>query len=142
MKNTYITFSCIDPTQDLASLIEIFQEIGWSVYNKESQVELTFPGDFDCFDWKKVELSKREVTQIIQKKEDAGEPVAINLFYEQGNEGLLFCAKNTADISLGISIYARRIDDRHVDMYWYEKHLMDSLLEKGIISAYRFEVIG
>lgn len=135
-----IILDCSTYSMCLVDIIKAFQQIGWNIYDMQGKVNYLPVGDANNFDWKYEYLSEEEIYKTILEKSSKGETVGIYLFKVNSNEGVIFLASNTTQIMLSISIYRRTLENRHTDIKWYEKHIIDKLIVSGVkIDSYKIE---
>lgn len=127
-----ITLDCSNYSENIIDIIKIFQRIGWNTHNSQGEVTYLPIGDNDMYNWVKQKLSKDELYTIISHKIIANEQIGIDLFYNNGNEGLSLLAYNTSQILLSLSINRKRIDTRHTDMVWYWDNIIHRFMNEGI----------
>lgn len=110
------------------------------IYNHQGEIEYLPIDDNDMYDWQCKKISESELCDIVSKKVENKEPIGVNLFYNNGSEGISFLAGSTEEILLSISIYRRIITGRNTDMAWYIENIIYKLLNLGVrLLSYRFE---
>lgn len=130
----------------IADIVEIFYEIGWD-FQTQTGVEYLPFGDGDNFNWQKKKMSKNELRKEIEKKQNAGEIVGMNLFYKNTDLGISLLIPETSCASIGTSINRKTIStekDSLTDIGWYFEHIVVKMAEKYcVIDSVEFhEYIG
>lgn len=60
-------------------------------------------------------MSENEFYDILANKIANREQIGVNLFYNNGIEGISLLAHNSTAIILGVGINCKRIDEKHTD---------------------------
>ena len=132
--------NCSSYSENIADVIKAFQQIGWDIYNLQGKVEYLPIGDGDMFDWQCDKISMIKFYDIISEKIARKELVGVNLFYNNGNEGVSFLANTTEDIMLSIGIYRKKINKYNTDMIWYLENIIYKFFGIGVnILSYKVE---
>lgn len=119
-----ITLDCSNYSENLVDVLKVFQQIGWNIYNSQEMIEYLPVGDDDNYDWQCTKMSITKFYDIIADKIANKEQIGVNLFYDNGGEGICLLAYNTNQIILSLSINRRVIGERHTDMEWYLKNIV------------------
>lgn len=135
----FITINCSNYSDNIIDIINLFQEIGWEIYNSKGEIEFLPIGDDDKYDWQREKMSVENFYEIVSKKLAQNEQVGVDLFYE-GTEGISLLAFNTEQILLSIIINRKLLDKCHTDMRWYLEHIIYKFFEFGVnILSYNME---
>lgn len=125
---------------DIVEVLNLFQQIGWGIYNPQGMVEYLPIGDNEQYNWKCENIGEEEVHKILLEKVSRKEPVGINLFYDGGIEGISLLADNTEEIFLGISINRKILKNNYTDTAWYLQNIIYKLLDNGVrLLSYKIE---
>ena len=127
-----ITLNCSSYSDNIVDILKLFQQIGWDIYNPHGKVEYLPVGDDDMYDWQCEEISEIKLFNIISEKIAKKEQVGVDLFYNNGTEGISLLAYNTAQIMLNIDINRRIVRDRHTDMVWYLENIIYEFIDIGV----------
>lgn len=127
----FITLNCSSYSDNIIDIINIFQKIGWNIYNPNGEIEFLPVGDDDKYDWQREKMSIDNLYEIVLKKLANNEQVGVDLFYK-GREGISLLAFNTEQILLSIIINRKLLDKCHTDMRWYLEHIIYKLFECGV----------
>lgn len=125
----------------ITDVINVFEKVGWKYINADNKVEYLPIGDDDDYDWQEEYMSKEELKTLIDLKQKNGEKIGINLFYNDGTEGITLLADDTRQVLLGLSINRRTLSDsEYTDMGWYIERMLQKLREeKCQIDYYKIE---
>ena len=135
----FITINCSNYSDNIIDIINLFQEIGWEIYNSKGEIEFLPIGDDDKYDWQREKMSVENFYEIVSKKLAQNEQVGVDLFYK-GTEGISLLAFNTEQILLSIIINRKLLDKCHTDMRWYLEHIIYKFFECGVnILSYNME---
>lgn len=135
-----ITLNCSNYSENVADILKLFQQIGWGVYNLQGKLEYLPIGDIDEYAWQCGELSEIEFYDMISAKAAGKEQIGVNLFYNNGVEGISFMAYTTEEIMLSISINRRTVKERYTDMIWYFENNVYKLWDIGVrLLSYKLE---
>lgn len=135
-----LTLNCSDYSESIVDILNIFQQIGWNIYNSEGKVEFLPIGNDDDYNWQCEKISESSFRNIIANKIDNREQVGVNLFYNNGNEGISLLAYDTKHIMLNVGINRKTIDGRHTDMIWYLENIIYKFYKIGVrILSYKIE---
>lgn len=134
-----ITLNFNNYSENIIDIIEIFQKIGWNIYNAQGEVEYLSIGD-DEYNWVCEKIPINKLFEIISRKMDKKEQIGVNLFYNNGTEGISLLANTTKQIMLSISINRKIIKDRYTDMVWYLENIIYKFFEIDIrLLSYKLE---
>ena len=103
-REAILEINCSRYSERIIDVINLFNEVRWKYYDAEKNIEYLPLGDNDDFDWQKKFLSENELQELINDKQDTFELVALNLYYENSEEGLTLLAKNTKKIAIDLNI--------------------------------------
>lgn len=135
-----ITLDCSSYSENIEDVLRIFQQIGWNIYNPQGNVEYLPVGDNDAYDWQCEKMSENKLYNIVSNKIIRKEQVGVNLFYDDGAEGVSLLARDTNQILLSIAINRRIVKERHTDMVWYLENIVYKLWDAGIrVLSYELE---
>lgn len=135
-----ITLNCSGFASNIVDILKIFQQIGWTIHNSQGKVEYLPIGDNDDYDWQCKKIEEINFYDIVTNKVANNELVGVNLFFNYGDEGISLLAYDTTQVTLGISINRRLIDERHTDMIWYLKNIIYKFRDYGVeLLSYRIE---
>ena len=135
-----ITLDCSKCLKNIVELLIAFQQIGWGIYNAKGKIEFLPLGDKDDYAWQCEEMSKRQLYDIVLEKIAHKEMVGINLFHQNGIDGISLLAHNTNEIMLNIAINRRIIAEKHTDIIWYLDNIIYKFFSIGInITSYKIE---
>lgn len=141
-----LEINCGRYSKRIADIINLLNIIGWEYSNYNNKVEYLPLGDKDNYNWQEDLLSKMEVQDLINKKQDNSEMVGLNLYYRNTGEGMTFLAKNTENIVIGLDINRRTIENNResiTDVGWYTENIIQKLVEeKCPVDFFRFEEYG
>lgn len=128
-------------SKNLLDILEVFQKIGWSIYNSYGEIEYLLFGDNGNYDWKREKMSAIKFYQIVMDKTAAKEQVGVNLFYNDGKEGVSFLAYDTNQVILSLSINRRISNGKgHTDMNWYLENIVYKFFDFGVkLFSYQLE---
>ncbi len=130
-----ITIEMID-SYSIVEIIEIFRNIGWTIYNNGGKVELMS----DDYSWDTYNLTYNELYEKLIETKKSEKCVGLNLFYENGNEGTSLLTFNSNEIILDLSIYRRIIKNNYTDMSWYIQNIVDKMIDENVkILTYKAE---
>lgn len=116
-------------SESIIDILKIFQQIGWDIYNAQGKVEYLPIGDDDEYNWLCEKISINELFDIISRKMDKKEQIGVNLFYNNGDEGISLLANTTEQIMLDISINRKIIKDKYTEMVWYLENIIYKFFE-------------
>lgn len=138
-----ILLDCSTYSKSIIDILKAFKKIGWDVYNSEGKIEYLPIGDNGMYNWQCEKMSETKLYNIINNKVANNEEVGVDLFFNDGIEGVSFLAHDTSDIMLSILINRRLIDERHTDMVWYLENIIYRLIENEVkIWFYKLEEYG
>ena len=125
----------------IMDVINVFEKIGWKCLNSNNKVEYLPLGDDDDYDWQEKDISKEELNKLIELKQESTEKIGINMFYDNGEEGVTLLADDTKQIILSLSINRKTLSNtEHTDIAWYMEHIIQKLIqEKCEIDYYKIE---
>jgi len=127
-------------SKNIEDVLKMFKQIGWDIYNLQGKVEYLPLGDGDKYDWQCEEISENKLYDIISDKIAKKEQVGVNLFYNNGTEGISFMARNTEQIMLSIAINRKIVKGRYTDMVWYLENIVYKFFDVGVrLLFYKFE---
>lgn len=128
-----ITLDFSPYSENIIDILKAFQKIGWNIYNPKNEVEYIPNGDSGMYNWLCEKMPENKFYDIISNKISKNEQVAINLFYNSGDEGITFIANDTDRILLSIDINRHTlIDQRHTDMVWYLNNIIYKFLDADV----------
>ena len=127
-----ITLNCSKYSKNIIDILKAFKKIGWDIYNSKGEVEYLPLGDGDMYAWTWEKMSEANFQSIMSEKIANNEQVGVNLYYNNGVEGISFLAHNTDEIVLSLLINRRLIDNRHTDMVWYLENIIYKFMDIGI----------
>lgn len=137
---TLITLNCSNYSENILDIIKLFQQIGWGIYNVQGKVEYLPIGDDDEFDWQCEEMSEVKLYDIISDKIANKEQIGVNLFYNNGSEGISLIAYSTDQIMLSITINRKIIGEGYTDMVWYLQNILYKFFDCGVrVVSYKLE---
>ncbi len=97
-------------------------------------------GDDDEYDWQCEEISENKLYDIISEKKAKKEQVGVNLFYNNGVEGISLIAYTTDQIMLSIVINRKIVKENYTDMVWYLENIIYKFLNIGVrLLSYKLE---
>lgn len=127
----------------IIDIINLFNRIGWKYYNHNNEVEYLPIGDNGDYDWQKSVLSKIELQDLVNKKQDNKEIVGLNLYYENMEQGITLLAENTEQIVIDLDINRKTIESNResiTDVGWYIENIIKKLEdEKCHVDFLKFE---
>lgn len=136
---TLMILNCSGYSKNIVDILKIFQQIGWGVYNLQGKVEYLPVGD-DDYDWQCEDISETKLYEIISEKISKKEQIGVNLFYNNGAEGIYFLADTTDEILLSISINRKIVKERHTDVIWYLENIIYKFFNIGVrLLSYKLE---
>lgn len=127
-----ITLNCSNYTKNIVDVLRIFQQIGWDIYNPQGEVEYLPVGDDDMYNWQCEKMPESKLYDIVSEKMALKERIGVNLFYDNGIEGISLLAETPKQIVLGISVNRRIRKGRYTDMAWYLENIIYKLLDIGV----------
>lgn len=127
-----ITLNCEKYSDNIIDVLKLFQDIGWDIYDTQGMVEFLPINDSGQYNWKREKISELTLYNIISDKIMHGEQIGINLFYNNGCEGITFIAESTKQIVLCLSINRKIYCGRYTDMAWYFENIVYKLLNKNV----------
>ena len=128
-REAILEINCSRYSERIIDVINLFNEVRWKYYDAEKNIEYLPLGDNDDFDWQKKFLSENELQELINDKQDTFELVALNLYYENSEEGLTLLAKNTKKIAIDLNINRRTVENNResiTDIGWW----FDNIIQK------------
>lgn len=134
-REAILEINCSRYSERIIDVINLFNEVRWKYYDAEKNIEYLPLGDNDDFDWQKKFLSENELQELINDKQDTFELVALNLYYENSEEGLTLLAKNTKKIAIDLNINRRTVENNResiTDIGWYFDNIIQKL-KKGTV---------
>lgn len=135
-----MTLDCSNYSESIVDVLKIFQQIGWYIYNPQGKVEYLPVGDDDEYDWQCEEISEIKLYDIISKKIARKEQIGINLFYNNGTEGISLMAYNASQIILSITINRKTVKGQYTDMAWYLQNIIYKFLNINVrLLSYKIE---
>ncbi len=142
-REAMLEINCGRYSKKIMDVIDLLNKIGWKYFNYNNEVEYLPLGDSDDYNWQKELLSKKELQDLISKKQDNLEVVGLNLYYKNTGEGMTFLAKNTEEVVIGLDINRKTIGNNResiTDVGWYIENIIQKLIEeKCPIDFFRFE---
>lgn len=131
---------CSDYSENIVDILKIFQQIGWGIYNLQGKVEYLPIGDDDEYDWQCEDISDINLYDVISRKIAKQEQVGVNLFYNNGVEGISLMAYTTDQIMLSIAINRKTVKEKYTDMIWYLENIIYRLFDIGVrLLSYKLE---
>ena len=118
-------------SENIIDVLKVFQQIGWDIYNEQGEVEYLPIGD-DEYDWQCEKIPENKLYEIVSKKITKKEQIGVNLFYNNGVEGISFLADTTDQILLSISINRKILKEKNTDMVWYLENIIYKFLNIGV----------
>ena len=94
----FMILDCSNYSKNLVDILKLFQQIGWDIYNPQGKVEYLPIGDNDMYDWQCEEMSETKLYDIIAEKIAKKEQAGVDLYYNNGIEGVSFLAHTTDQI--------------------------------------------
>ena len=134
-REAILEINCSRYSERIIDVINLFNEVRWKYYDAEKNIEYLPLGDNDDFDWQKKFLSENELQELINDKQDTFELVALNLYYENSEEGLTLLAKNTKKIAIDLNINRRTVENNResiTDIGWYFDNIIQKLKKKEL----------
>lgn len=119
-------------SQNIVDIVKVFQKIGWNIYTPQGNVEYLPVGDHDDYNWQSRRMTESEFYDILVEKIAHKEQIGVNLFYNNGIEGITLLADDVSQIMLELEINRKLISGRHTDTIWYLKNIIYKLFEIGI----------
>lgn len=136
----FITLNCSSYSENITDILKIFQQIGWDIYNSQGKVEYLPIGDEDEYNWQCEDISEIELYNIISEKKAKKEQVGVNLFYNNGMDGISLIAYTTDQIMLSITINRRIVQGKYTDMIWYLENIIYKFFDIGVrLLSYKLE---
>lgn len=136
---TLMILNCSGYSKNIVDILKIFQQIGWGVYNLQGKVEYLPVGD-DEYDWQCEDISETKLYEVISEKISKKEQIGVNLFYNNGAEGISFLADTTDEILLSISINRKIVKERYTDVIWYLENIIYKFFDIGVrLLSYKLE---
>ena len=124
--------NCSGYSDNMIEVLKIFKQIGWDVYNPQGEVEYLPVGDDDMYNWQCEKMPESKLYDIVSEKMALKERIGVNLFYDNGIEGISLLAETPKQIVLGISVNRRIRKGRYTDMAWYLENIIYKLLDIGV----------
>lgn len=144
-KEAMLTMDCSLYSNYIGDIVDLFQKIGWKLFNRDGEVNYLPLGVQDSSDWEIHNLSNSEIKTIIKNKELRQETIGITLYHEQSDAGIDFLARKSSEISLFLDINRKILGSgSNTDVNWYIKNIIQKLEDaECIISCYEFrEILG
>jgi len=142
-REAMLEINCSRYSERIIDVINLFNELGWTYYNVEKNIEYLALGDDDNYDWQKKFLSENELYEIINNKQEKFERVGLNLYYKNSEEGITLLAKNTKEIVIDLSINRKTVENHResiTDIGWYFNNIIQKFKERGCpIDYIKFE---
>lgn len=136
---SFLEIDCSGYSEDILDVFKAFHRIGWWIYNSEKEVEYLPIADDDNFNWQREKILEEEFYNIINMKNNNGEVIGVNLFYNNSNVGISMLAHGTKCITLGMSINRKKVYEKFTDIAWYIENIIYKLFELDVrIVSYRF----
>jgi len=136
---SFLEIDCSGYSKNIIDILDVFHRIDWWIYNTENEVEYLPIADNDCFNWKCEKISEEEFRNIINTKKRNSELIGLNLFFNNSNIGISMLARDTKNITFGISINCKRLGNGCTDMAWYIENIIYKLVGVGMrIVSYKF----
>lgn len=133
--------NCTGFAENFTTIIECFQQIGWSVRNSYGEIEYLNKKDSDYF-WKCDGMSDERFYEMISNKEKNEDQIGVNLFHRDGNEGISLIGFDPNEVILSLTIHRKKVRSNHTDVIWYIENIIFKLWDVGArILWYRFEEI-
>lgn len=134
-----MTLNCSYYSENIIDILNIFQKIGWGIYNAQGKVEYLSICD-DEYDWLCEKIPMDKLYDIISRKTAKKEQVGVNLFYNNGAEGITLLANTTEQIMLCISINRKIIKGKYTDMVWYLENIIYKFFDIDVrLLSYKLE---
>ncbi len=124
-----ITLFFYGKTNNIIDILNLFKKSGWGLLNKEGEMEFLPIGDIGEFEWVNKKNTEEELYTIISQKMVRNEMIGINLFFQNGVEGITLMTEDAHKIVLGLSINRRLINSVNTDMGWYFENLILKLID-------------
>lgn len=124
--------NCSSYSDNMIEVLKIFKQIEWDIYNPQGEVEYLPVGDDDMYNWQCEKISESKLYDIVSEKMALKERIGVNLFYDNGIEGISLLAETPKQIVLGISVNRRIRKGRYTDMAWYSENIIYKLLDIGV----------
>ena len=142
-REAMLEINCGRYSKKIMDVIDLLNKIGWKYFNYNNKVEYLPLGDSGDYNWQEELLSKKELQDLINKKQDNLEIVGLNLYYKNTGEGMTFLAKNTEEVLIDLDINRKTIENNResiTDVGWYIENIIQKLIEeKCPIDFFRFE---
>lgn len=133
-----LNFSCF--SNSIEDVLNVFGQIGWSIFNPQGMVEYLPKGDNDEYNWQCRRITAHELYHMLSEKIAENETVGVNLFYDKGAEGVSMLACSTDAVVLSICINRRCIIGGRTDTAWYLENIVYALLNMGVkLISYKIE---
>ena len=96
----FITINCSNYSDNIIDIINLFQEIGWEIYNSKGEIEFLPIGDDDKYDWQREKMSVENFYEIVSKKHFLILPPTIGcLFHHQYRFSYITISNPSATLS-------------------------------------------
>lgn len=135
-----IILNCSNYSDNIIDILKLFQQIGWDIYNPQGETEYLPIGDDDEFDWQCEKITEIKLFDIVSEKMAKKELIGVNLFYNNGVEGISLLADTTEQVMLSISINRKINKGKYTDMIWYLENIIYKFFDIGIrLLSYKLE---
>ncbi len=135
-----IKINCEGFSTRIKDFVSIMDKLKWSVYNDRGYINYFPIGDDGSNGLKADKLSKEQILNIIDLKQDKNELVGIDLCFNREDLGITLLANDTTDITLAIDINRKEYPDRTTDFVWYYENIIVALRNNGCcIDSLKFE---
>lgn len=135
-----MTLNCSNYSENIVDILNMFRKIGWNIYNLQGKVEYLPVGDDDEYAWRCEDISETKLYDVISEKIAKKEQVGVNLFYNNGVEGISLMAYTTDQIMLSIVINRKIVKEKYTDMVWYLENIVYKFLDIGVrLLSYKLE---
>lgn len=134
-----MTLNCSKYSDNIVDVLKLFQQIGWGIYNRQGKIEYLPIGD-DEYDWQCEDISDTKLYDVISNKIAKKEQIGVNLFYNNGDEGISLIAYTTDQIMLSIATNRKIVKENYTDMIWYLENIIYKLFDIGVrLLSYKLE---
>lgn len=142
-REAIIQLNCICERKDITFIIDLLCKGGWTVYNKNRNIEYLPIGDDEDFCWQEDNISYEKLSEIIELKQQRNEFVGIHLYYEGTSHGISLLLRDIQNVTISIDINRNTIGvgrNSLTNFEWYFSKLILILnQDESLLVSYKFE---
>jgi len=123
----------------IRAILKTLVESGWNPMI-DGLINYLPINDNEMYNWTKEKISVDQLYEIVESKEQKQETIGVDMCWEDSNVGISLLAYNPNEISLGLDVNRKYIDDSThlIDFNWYATRILLALCKSYHVSQYKF----